>query len=362
MKYNDKNYSVYNGNKLKVKVFGSSHSKEIGVVVKGFNKGDKVNLDTIQAFLERRRAIKSSYSTTRIEEDKIIVKKGVKKGCFTGKTFTAIIENNAQKSSDYGEGVILPRPSHADYVASVKYGKAFDYRGGGKFSGRLTAPICIVGSIAKELLEKNGIKINAFVSSVGNVKLKSYDDINLETFDFNFKNDKFQILDENEREKVEREIISVREEKDSVGGTIDCVITGVPVGVGEYMFDSLEGVISRLAFAVPAVKGIEFGKGFDLAKEKGSIANDCFYYDNGKVKTYTNNNGGINGGIANGMPITFRVVIKPTPSIGKEQKTINLKTGENDILAIKGRHDACIVPRAVAVIEAISAIAIYDNL
>ena len=222
--------------------------------------------------------------------------------------------------------------------------------------------MCIAGGICKQILEQKGIKISAFISSIGKEKLTNYNQINQESFDGSMINKDFPVLTVEDESKAKAEIEKARKDLDSVGGTIDCVILGVPVGAGEYMFDSIESVISSLAFAVPAVKGIEFGTGFDITKMSGFDANDNFYYENDKVKTKTNHNGGINGGIANGMPITFRVAIKPTPSIGKEQDTVDLKEKCNTKIKIEGRHDACIVPRAVPVIEAISAIAIYDLL
>lgn len=358
---NDIRRSVYNGKKLKIEIFGASHSPEIGVTVKGFDKDTAIDLDNLQNFCNRRRAKSSSYSTTRIEEDKIIIKNGVDGNVLSGKKFKAIIKNKKQRSSDYGDGVILPRPSHADYVASVKYGSDFDHRGGGKFSGRLTAPMCIAGGIAKQILSSKGIIVDAFVSSIGKLKFKGYDDIVQEST-LKFEDDNFRVIDSIDKTKAEELILKLKEEGDSVGGTIDCIVKNLPVGVGEYMFDSLESVISHLIFAVPAVKGIEFGSGFNISTMTGSIANDPFYYDGDKIKTKTNNNGGINGGISNGMPLTLRVAIKPTPSILKPQSTVNLLTGENDVLKIKGRHDACIVPRAVAVIEAMVCLAIYDLL
>lgn len=358
MKFNDKQFSVYNGNKLRVKIFGASHSKHIGVDVKVL---DEITFDEVklEEFMARRRAKKTAYSTKRIEQDKILFKKGVLCGQIKGE-FKAIIQNNAKRSSDYLKTLKKPRPSHADFVAWSKYGDGFDYRGGGKFSGRLTAPMCIVGGILKQHLEEKGIKINAFISQIGKVKGKSYKDLPADIKELSFSDQNFRLLDDSVREKMEEQIQSVAKRLDSVGGVIDCVITGVPVGAGEYMFDSIESVISQLAFAVPAVKGIEFGSGFDLSSMRGSKANDEFYLDNGVVKTYTNNNGGINGGLANGMPITFRVAIKPTPSIGLKQRTVDLTEKENTEIKIEGRHDACIVPRAVPVIEAISAMAIFD--
>ncbi len=358
MTFNDNQRSVYNGNKIKVEIFGASHAPEIGVIVDGLGEFS-LNLEKLDGFMQRRRAKKTAYSTKRLEGDKIIFESGIDGNFLNGQTLKAVIKNSEQKSSDYQNTVKIPRPAHADFVAWSKYGDGFDYRGGGKFSGRMTAPMCIVGGICKQILESKGIEIHAFISSIGKVDGKTYSDI--ENFEL-LKNlpEEFPVLDGTDKEKMLSEIEEARGQGDSVGGKIDCVITGLPVGVGEYMFDSIESVISRLAFAVPAVKGIEFGKGFELSKMKGSQANDGFYYYGDSVKTYTNNNGGINGGISNGMPITFRVGIKPTPSISIEQDTVDLVNKTNVKLKIAGRHDSCIVPRAVPVIEAIAAIALYD--
>ncbi len=360
MKYSDNQKSVYKGKKLTITVFGASHSSKIGVKIKGL-KGKKFGEAELSEFLSRRRAKDSAYSTARIEKDEVVFENGYKNGKITSNKFQAVIFNQNQKSKDYSKLYKIPRPSHADFVAYSKYGDGFDYRGGGKFSGRLTAPICIAGGICKQLLKEKGISVNAFISSIGNVKGKDYGELD-EGFSFENLDKNFPVLEENKKEEMLALIESVKKDGDSVGGKIDCVISGVPVGLGEYMFDSIESVISHLAFAVPAVKGIEFGLGFKISEKTGSTANDEFYYKNGVVKTKTNNNGGINGGIANGMPITFRVAIKPTPSILKEQNTVNLQTGENVKIKIEGRHDACIVPRAVCVIEAITAISIYDLL
>lgn len=358
MKFNDNNFSVFNGNKLKIEIFGASHAEEIGVKIDGLD-GKRVELNEVQDLLDRRRAKKSAYSTTRREEDKFIVTDGYD-GKVLSDGFRAVIKNNAQKSSDYEKTIKIPRPAHADFVAWQKYGDGYDYRGGGKFSGRMTAPMCIAGGVCKELLKEKGINVYAFISQIGCVKGKNYGDIDQEKFNFLSLDKEFPLVDETCKNDMLFEIENARSELDSVGGVIDCVITGIPVGMGEYMFDSIEGLISRLAFAVPAVKGIEFGSGFNLASMRGSSANDAFYYENDKVKTKTNNNGGINGGISNGMPITFRVAIKPTPSIAKEQDSVNLENRQNVKLKIEGRHDACIVPRAVPVIEAIASIATYD--
>lgn len=357
MTYDDKQWSIYNGKKLTVEIFGASHAKEIGVKVNGLN-GCDFDVEKLQKFLDRRKARKTAYSTKRLEGDNVIFESGFDGQKITNEQFRAVIKNTEQRSSDYEKTVKIPRPSHADFVAWSKYGDGFDYRGGGKFSGRMTAPMCIVGGICKQLLEEKGIKINAFISSIGNANGKTYQDIDVENFDFESLSNEFPVL--SNQEQMLSEIDRVASKGDSIGGKIDCVVTGIPVGVGEHMFDSIESVISHLIFAVPAIKGIEFGAGFNVCCMQGSKANDSFYYDGEKVKTKTNNNGGINGGLSNGMPITFRVAVKPTPSIATEQDSVDLNSRENVKLKISGRHDACIVPRAVPVIEAMAALAIYD--
>ena len=350
--------SVYKGKKLNISLFGASHSEKIGVDVKGL-KGQTFDLIKLQQFVDRRKPSNSEFSTKRKETDKIVVTKGVKNNRI-GKNFQAVIFNNDQKSKDYENLQKVPRPSHADFVAWTKYGDKFDYRGGGKFSGRMTAPLCIVGGICKQLLLKKGIDVCAYISKIGAIKGVSYNDVDVEKVDFSNFESTFPTIEENHKQIMFDEIEKARMEGDSIGGVIECVAKGLPIGLGEYMFDSVEGVISRLAFAVPAVKGIEFGKGFSITDLNGSQANDAYYYEGEKVKTKSNNNGGILGGMTNGMPLTFRVAVKPTPSIAKEQDTIDLIKKENTKLIIKGRHDACIVPRAVPVIEAITAIALYD--
>lgn len=360
MSFDDKQYSIYNGRKLKLEIFGASHAPEIGVKASGLD-GVEVDLDSLKSFMARRRAKNTSYSTKRLEQDEVIIEQGFDGKKINGE-FKAVIKNSQQNSKDYSNLIKTPRPSHADFVGWSKYGEKFDYRGGGKFSGRLTAPMCIAGGILKKELEKAGIKINAYIARIGSVKGKSYKDCTADKTDFSFDDEYFPLLDNSVKGDMAAEIESAAKDLNSVGGVIECVISGVPVGTGEYMFDSLESVISQLAFAVPAVKGIEFGSGFELASMHGSEANDSFYFDGDKVKTKTNHNGGINGGMANGMPITFRVVIKPTPSISKEQNTVDLVNKTNAVLKIEGRHDACIVPRAVPVIETIAAIAIFDSI
>lgn len=361
--FNDNNVSIFNGKKLNIKVYGASHADKIGVEVNGLTKGEVFDKTILQDFCDRRKPKTAKYSTTRKEQDIVNYLSGVlDDGTFDGNTFSAVIYNTDQKSNDYSSVVKTPRPSHADFPAWVKYGDNFDYRGGGKFSGRMTAPICIIGGICKQLLQKKGISINAYISSIGKVKGVSYKDTDpllpdLSNIDYNFP-----LADNSYKPAFEDEISSAVKTGDSVGGTVECVITGVPVGLGEFMFDSIESVISHLVFAVPAIKGIEFGKGFDISTLNGSTANDPLYVKDGKVYTKTNNNGGINGGLANGMPITFRVAVKPTPTILKEQQTVNLDTMQNTLLTARGRHDGCIAVRVVPVIEAVSAIALYDLL
>ena len=357
--FNDDQQSVYVGKKLSVTVFGASHGAKIGVVAEGL-EGLMYDADSIQAFVDRRRAQRASYSTTRCETDIVHVTKGVdESGRIVGE-FAAEIYNTDRRSADYQAVRRIPRPSHADYCGWVKYGDGFDYRGGGKFSGRLTAPICIVGGICKDRLAELGINVYAYITSIGNITAKGYRDTDPYVPTVSSVDPLFALADESARESMMNAIAEARKRGDSLGGTIECVITGMPVGSGEYMFDAIEGKIAQLAFAVPAVKGIEFGFGFDMSAMYGSEANDPLRYADGKVVTETNHNGGINGGIANGMPITFRVAVKPTPSIALEQRTVDLVKGENTTLTIGGRHDACIVPRAVPVIEAIAAMAIYD--
>ncbi|MCQ2399243.1 MAG: chorismate synthase, partial [Clostridia bacterium] len=278
--FNDEEFSVYNGEKLTVKVYGASHSEKIGVVADGLNGGFKTDLHSLNKFLSRRKPT-SSLSTSRTEEDEPVFLSGIDgNGVLTGERFEAVIYNRDVKSEDYSEKKI-PRPSHADFVGWSKYGDGFDNRGGGKFSGRLTAPICVLGGIIKQILAERGIKINAFISAIGKINGKSYktDDLT----DESFESENGILLSDDKKEEMLAEVENAKAEGDSVGGKIDCVITGVPVGTGEYMFSAAEGKISRLAFAAPAVKGIEFGDGFDLVKMKGSTANDQFAVENGKI-------------------------------------------------------------------------------
>ncbi len=326
--------SIY-GENFKVSVWGQSHSKAIGVTIDGLPAGIKIDFGQLQSFLDRRAPGKNRFSTARSEADAPEFLSGLKNEITCGAPLTAVIYNSDANPSDYESISDTPRPSHADYAAQVKYRGFQDTSGGGHFSGRLTAPLCIAGGICKQILEKQGITINASIKSVGG-----------ETQPENFA----AIVDK------------ARENGDSVGGIIECVAENVPAGIGDPIFDGMENRISAAVFAIPAVKGIEFGNGFACASLHGSENNDAFYSDGGQIKTKTNNHGGILGGITSGMPIVFRIAVKPTPSIGIMQETVNIKTAENTNISISGRHDPCIVFRALPCVEAAAALAIYDAI
>ena len=281
----------------------------------------------------------------------------------TGAPLCAVIENTNTKSGDYGNLLNCPRPGHSDYTAFVKYNASNDIRGGGHFSGRLTAPIVFAGAICRQILEKKGIKIAAHIASIGNISDKSFNPVLIDdSLIEKLNNSRFALIDDTAEDKMRAEVESARLSQDSIGGTVECAVSGIEAGFGEPMFDGVEGVIAKAVFGVPAVKGIEFGKGFELAKMRGSQSNDPFEYKDGRVVTKTNNCGGILGGITNGMPVIFKAAVKPTASISIEQDTVDLQKKENARLVVKGRHDPCIVPRAVPVIEAVTAVAIINLL
>ncbi|MBQ7399809.1 MAG: chorismate synthase [Clostridia bacterium] len=348
------------GNKIKITVFGQSHAQAIGVTIEGLPTGLKVDTDRVQTFLDRRAPGKNTYSTQRQEADKVEYLSGLVDGVVCGAPLTAVIFNKDQHSKDYSELRAKMRPSHADYPANVKYGDSYDVRGGGQFSGRMTAPICIAGAILMQYLEEKGIYIGAHISSIGIIKDKMFDNTSFDTDMLLCAGKKdFPVLDDEAGEKMKELILAAKNDLDSVGGIIECMAVGVPAGIGEPMFEGLENVIAQSVFAIPAVKGLEFGLGFESSSLFGSQNNDEYYYDeNSNVKTRTNNAGGICGGLATGMPISFKVAMKPTPSIGKAQNTVNLASGKNDVLEIHGRHDPCIVQRAVPCIEAAMALAL----
>ena len=349
------------GNKLKVSIFGESHGAGIGITIDGLPSGFEINMDEVLKEMARRAPGKSRLSTTRKEADMPEILSGFFEGKTTGTPLCAIIRNSDQHSKDYGKLKDLMRPGHADYPGFIKYKGFNDYRGGGHFSGRITAPLVFAGAVCKQILEAKGIKIGAHVKSIGKVNDKSFFDVDLtnELLD-EIKVNELPLLDPNKEEEMRNTILEARKEQDSVGGTIECAVLGIEAGIGDPFFDSVESTLAHLMFSVPAVKGIEFGKGFSMSEHRGSECNDEYYYDGDKVKTYTNNNGGITGGITNGMPILFKVGIKPTPSISKKQKTIDINEHKDAELVIEGRHDPCIVQRAIPVIEAVTAIGIIE--
>ena len=349
------------GNKLKVSIFGESHGAGIGITIDGLPSGFEINMDEVLKEMARRAPGKSRLSTTRKEADMPEILSGFFEGKTTGTPLCAIIRNSDQHSKDYGKLKDLMRPGHADYPGFIKYKGFNDYRGGGHFSGRITAPLVFAGAVCKQILEAKGIKIGAHVKSIGKVNDKSFFDVDLtnELLD-EIKVNELPLLDPKKEEEMRNTILEARKEQDSVGGTIECAVLGIEAGIGDPFFDSVESTLAHLMFSVPAVKGIEFGKGFSMSEHRGSECNDEYYYDGDKVKTYTNNNGGITGGITNGMPILFKVGIKPTPSISKKQKTIDINEHKDAELVIEGRHDPCIVQRAIPVIEAVTAIGIIE--
>jgi len=351
------------GKNIKVIVFGQSHSKAIGVTIDGLPTGFKIDFDELQNFLNRRAPGNAKFATARKEPDKPEFLSGVVDNVTCGSPLTAVIYNQNAHSNDYNNIIDIPRPGHADFTAQMKYKGAQDVAGGGHFSGRLTAPLCIAGGIIKQILSEKGIEIFAHISSIKDAYDDTFDKTNPDIEQLKVvSSKKFAVLNEQKGEQMLKIIEEAKQNKDSVGGTIECVVTGLEVGVGNPMFDGLENVISSAVFGVPAVKGIEFGNGFDSTCLFGSQNNDEFYYDNDEIKTKTNNHGGILGGISSGMPLYFKVAIKPTPSIAKQQNSVSFAKKDNVKLEIKGRHDPCIVPRAVPVIEAVTAIAIYDAL
>ena len=351
------------GNHIKISVFGESHGGGIGVVIDGLPAGETVSMDEILLQMARRAPGKDKTATPRKESDTPRVLSGMLGETLTGAPLCAVIENTNTRSGDYGNLLACPRPGHSDYTAYVKYHAANDIRGGGHFSGRITAPLVFAGAVCRQLLAKKGIQIAAHIAQIGSVTDERFHpvDIPAELVD-RLSRSSFALIDESREAPMRAEVEAARLDLDSIGGVIECAVTGLPVGVGEPMFDGVEGVIAKAVFGVPAIKGIEFGSGFDLSAMRGSQANDPFRYRDGKVVTTTNHCGGILGGITNGMPLIFRAAVKPTPSIAQEQKTVDLQTQENTTLAIKGRHDPCIVPRAVPVIEAVTAIALLDLL
>lgn len=349
------------GEKFKITIFGQSHSDAIGVVIDGIPAGIRLDSEKINKFMARRAPGKNKYSTPRKEDDKPEILSGVVDGITCGAPLCAVIRNSNQHSKDYAKLKTLPRPSHSDFAAYMKHNGFNDIRGGGNFSGRMTAPMCFAGAIAMQILEEKGIRIGAHVEKIAGVCDARFDPVNVTANDFDSICEKdFPLLNDDVKEEILAKIEDARLDGDSVGGVIECAVTGISAGIGEPMFNGVENVISQAVFAVPAIKGIEFGNGFDCTDLRGSENNDSFIVTDGRITTATNNHGGILGGITSGMPVIFRVAVKPTPSIAKQQMTVNLENGCAQELVVGGRHDPCIVPRAVPCIEAATAIAMIN--
>lgn len=351
------------GKKIKLSIFGESHGKAIGINIDGLQPGIELDLNYINKEMDRRAPGNSELATPRKEEDSFQILSGYFNGKTTGTPLCAIIYNTSHHSTDYEKTKDLMRPSHGDFTGYIKYDGFNDYRGGGHFSGRLTAPLVFAGAICKQILERKGIIIGSHIKSIEKIEDSSFNMIEINDEKLKSLNkSSFPVLDETIGFKMKETIIKAKEEKDSVGGIIESAVINLPIGIGEPFFDSVESTLAQLLFSIPGVKGVEFGAGFDITKLKGSQANDEYYMDGHKIKTYSNNNGGVLGGITNGMPLIFRVAIKPTASIGKVQKTIDIEKKENAQIEIKGRHDPCIVPRALPVVEAVAAIAVLNLL
>lgn len=345
------------GEHLKLSIFGQSHGPAVGMTLDGIPAGYHVDFEKLQRFLNRRAPGQNAWSTPRKEADAPEFLGGILDGFTCGAPIAAVIRSSNTRSGDYANLADCPRPGHADYTAQVKYGGFQDASGGGHFSGRLTAPLCIAGGLCKQWLEEMGIQVSAHIFSIGTATDAPMDEVNPQIERIGTD---FPVLDAAAGESMRQVIAAARAQGDSVGGVVECVVTGLPVGVGEPMFGGLEGKIAQMVYGIPAVKGLEFGAGFAAARMLGSEHNDEFIMEEGRVRTRTNHAGGILGGISNGMPLIFRTAFKPTPSIARPQQSISLSREEEQVLEIKGRHDPCIVPRAVPVVEAAAAVAIFD--
>ena len=346
------------GENLKLTIFGTSHGPSIGLTLEGITAGLPVDLKKLQQFLNRRAPGQNPWSTTRKEADVPVFESGIADGVTTGEPIRAVIYNQNVRFSDYEELKYIPRPGHADYAAWMKYGLDFDRSGGGPFSGRMTAPMCIAGGLCKQWLEAKGIRIGAHIRNIGVCGDLLFDRVAPE---LDAIGTEFPIIKPENQERMLEWIADAQANGDSVGGRIECAIIGVPAGLGDALFGGVESRVAQIAYGIPGVKAVGFGLGSPATGCMfGSEVNDDFVLQDGVIKTKTNNCGGILGGITNGMPIIFDVTIKPTPSIAKTQRSVNLKTMEEVTIQIKGRHDPCIVPRAVPVVEAAAAVAIFD--
>ena len=354
--------SVFNGG-ISVSIFGESHGRGIGVVMDNLPTGEEIDLDKIAQFMARRAPKKDGTSTMRNEKDIPEIMSGLYNGKTAGTPLSAVIFNQDQHSADYGNISHIARPAHADYTGFLRYNGANDPRGGGHFSGRLTAPLVFAGAVCAQILSHRGITTGAHIKSIKNARDESFDPMNVSSEQLEFvKSRPFPTLSENAEREMREVIENARMSLDSVGGVVECAAVGFPAGVGSPMMDGLENIIARLVFAIPAVKGIEFGNGFGCAELFGSENNDEFALQNGGIVTKTNNHGGILGGISSGMPIIFRAAFKPTPSISRPQNSVDFKEMTEQELVIKGRHDPCVVPRAVPCVESALNIALLSAL
>lgn len=346
------------GNNVTITVAGASHSESIDVTVEGLPSGEHIDLDEISAFLKRRQGGNASYTTARKEKDEPVISEGLEGGVLTGGPLVAKFINANARSGDYRKMRTIPRPSHADYVAYVKYGRDIDMSGGGFFSGRMTLPMCFAGAVCAQILRRRGIEIRAHILSVGDVSDEPFDPVS-------DKNDALadhvlSVVSKKAGDEMVALMEAVSRDGDSIGGCIECKITGIEAGLGDPIYDSVESVLSYAMFGIPAIKGIEFGEGFKVCRDRGSTSNDGFCIKDGRISCITNNSGGIQGGITNGMPVIFRVAVKPTPSIYKPQRSVDIEKMEECELVIEGRHDSCIVPRIVPCIEAMTALTVMD--
>lgn len=348
------------GNKLRVTIFGQSHGQAIGCVVDGLPAGFRPDMERLSAFMARRAPGRGDLTTRRRETDAPEILSGLVDGALCGAPLCAVIANGDQNSADYAALKNRPRPSHADFTARMKFGESCDLRGGGQFSGRLTAPLCLAGGLAIQILEKEGIRIGAHIAQIGAVHDRKPDFASLDGI-WPQKAD-FPVLDEGAAQAMRQVIEKAQEEGDSVGGVIRCFAVSLPAGLGEPMFGGVENRLASALFGIPGVRGISFGEGFDAAAMRGSEHNDPYEVRDGRIVTRTNHAGGVLGGITTGMPLVVNAAIKPTPSIAREQETVDLDTMQSATLSIRGRHDPCIVLRAVPVVEAVTALTILDML
>lgn len=345
------------GTKYRTTIFGTSHGPFVGCAIEGLYAGTPVDENLVQVQLDRRRPGQSLLTTQRKEEDRVDFAEGIREGVATGEPIVAIIQNEDVQSKSYADIARVPRPGHGDFAALMKYGGKSDLRGGGQLSGRMTAPLVVSGAIARQVLEAKGVRFFAHAAQIGSVTARPVTPAEIES---NVERTPVRCADLDAADRMIEEIERARADRDSVGGIIESTVAGLPAGVGEPFFDSMESTLAHLLFSIPAVKGVDFGAGFRAASMRGSEHNDPFVVEGGRVVTATNHAGGILGGISNGMPITFRVIVKPTASIARPQRSVDLGSMTATEVVVKGRHDPCIVPRAVPVVENVAAIVVLD--